>query len=130
MPDRADARRWTVIAAGLLILALAFVVIYSGPKAFRSPVALVVIAAIGLAALLLQIRFRRDLESRSRLSLFLNIVGVLCAAGSLFADYLHLRGAALDLVAFSAVACFAVSGTVILHALRRPPRSPRSSSSA
>jgi len=52
------ARRWTVIASGLLILALALVVIYTGPNAFYSPVALVVVAAIGLAALLLQVWFR------------------------------------------------------------------------
>lgn len=59
-------RRWTVIAAGLLILALALVVIYTGPAAFLSPIALVVVAAIGLAALLFQIRFRQDLpEIRS-----------------------------------------------------------------
>jgi hypothetical protein len=46
-----------VIAAGLLILALALVVIYTGPRAFVSPIALVVVAAIGVAALLLQVRF-------------------------------------------------------------------------
>jgi hypothetical protein len=57
------ARRWTVIASGLLLLALALVVIYTGPAAFLSPVALVTVAAIGLAALLLQVRFRRELPS-------------------------------------------------------------------
>ena len=31
------ARRWTVIASGLLLLALALVVIYTGPSAFYSP---------------------------------------------------------------------------------------------
>src|ERR1035438_7213240 len=69
-------RRWTVIAAGLLVLALALVVIYTGQNAFLSPIALVVVAAIGLAALLLQVRFRQDLPG-VRSTLWLNIVGLL-----------------------------------------------------
>ena len=116
------ARRWTVIAAGLLILALALVVIYTGPAAFLSPIALVVVAAIGLAALLFQVRFRQDLpEVRSPLGL--NILGLLCATGSLLADYLHMSRSVLELVAFSAVVCFGISGSLILHALRRHARS-------
>lgn len=115
------ARRWTVIAAGLLILALALVVIYTGPAAFLSPVALVVVAAIGLAALLFQLRFRQDLpEVRSPVGL--NILGLLCATGSLLADYLHMTRPVLELVAFSAVVCFGISGSLILHALRRHAR--------
>ncbi len=118
------ARRWTVIAAGLLLLALALVVIYTGPAAFLSPIALVVVAAIGLAALLLQVRFRQDL-STVRSHLGLNILGLLCAAGSLLADYLHMTRAVLELVAFSAVVCFGISGSLILHALRRQPQAPQ-----
>jgi drug/metabolite transporter (DMT)-like permease len=115
-------RRWTVIASGLLVLALALVVIYTRPGAFLSPIALVVVSAIGLAALLLQLRFRRDLpEVRS--PLWLNILGVLLAAASLMGDYLHLTRTMLDAMAFGAVGCFGISGTLILHALRRqtPP---------
>src|ERR1700692_1490808 len=48
--------RSTIVAAGLLIGALALVVIYTGRGAFLSPVALVVIAAIGVGALLLPFR--------------------------------------------------------------------------
>jgi drug/metabolite transporter (DMT)-like permease len=111
-------RRWTVIASGLLVLALALVVIYTGPRAFLSPIALVVVSAIGLVALLLQLRFRRDLpEVRS--PLWLNTLGVLLAAASLMGDHLHLAPAALDAMAFGAVGCFGISGTLILQALRR-----------
>ena len=117
------ARRWTVIASGLLLLALALVVIYTGPNAFYSPVALVVVAAIGFAALLLQVRFRRDLPIRS--PRWLNVMGILSAMASLFADYLHLTRGMLDLVAFAAVVCFGISGSLILHALRR--HTPQSS---
>ncbi len=118
------ARRWTVIASGLLLLALALVVIYTGPNAFLSPVALVVVAAIGLAALLLQVWFRRDLPIHS--PLWLNVLGILCAMVSLFADYLHMTRRTLDLVAFAAVVCFGISGSLILHALRRRLRTPQS----
>jgi uncharacterized membrane protein len=113
-------RRWTVIASGLLLLALALVVIYTGPNAFYSPVALVVVAAIGLAALLLQVRFHRDLPIRS--PLWLNVLGILCAMASLFSDYLRMARRMLDLVAFAAVLCFGISGSLILQALRRRPR--------
>ncbi len=123
-PPSKVARRWTVIASGLLLLALALVVIYTGPNAFSSPVALVVVAAIGLAALLLQVWFRRELPIHS--PLWLNVLGILCAMVSLFADYLRMTRRALDLVAFAAVICFGISGSLILHALRRRPRIPQS----
>jgi hypothetical protein len=115
------ARRWTVIASGLLLLALALVVIYTGPNAFLSPIALVVVAAIGLAALLLQVWFRRDLPNIHP-PLWLNSFGILCAMVSLFADYLRMTRRMLDLVAFAAVVCFGISGSLILHALRRRVR--------
>ena len=115
------ARRWTVIASGLLLLALALIVIYTGPNAFLSPVALVVVAAIGLAALLLQVWFRRDLPNIHP-PLWLNVLGILCAMLALFADNLRMTRRMLDLVAFAAVVCFGISGSLILHALRRRVR--------
>ena len=118
------ARRWTVIASGLLLLALALVVIYTGRNAFLSPVALVVVAAIGLAALLLQVWFRRDLPNIQP-PLWLNVLGILCAMLSLFADSLRMTRRMLDLVAFAAVVCFGISGSLILRALRRQVRSPQ-----
>ena len=118
-------RRWTVIASGLLLAALALVVIYTGPDAFFSPVALVVVAAIGLAALLLQVRFRRDLPDIHS-PRWLNVLGVLCAMASLFSDRLRMTGRTLDMVAFAAVVCFGISGALILHALRRRLRAMRS----
>jgi hypothetical protein len=107
-----------VIASGLLLLALALIVIYTGPNAFYSPVAMVVVAAIGLAALLLQVWFRHDLPNIHS-PLWLNILGILCAMVSLFADYLRMTSRMLDLTAFAAVFCFGISGLLILHALRR-----------
>ena len=110
-------RRWTVIASGLLILALALVVIYTGPNAFFSPIALVVVAAIGLAAVLLQVWFRRELPIHS--PLWLNALAIICAIVSLFADDLRMTQRTLDLWAFAAVICFGVSGSLILHSLRK-----------
>ncbi len=118
------ARRWTVIASGLLLLALALVVIYTGRNAFLSPVALVVVSAIGLAALLLQVWFRRDLPNIQP-PLWLNVLGILCAMLSLFADSLRMTRRMLDLVACAAVVCFGISGSLILRALRRQVRTPQ-----
>ena len=112
------ARRRTVIASGLLLLALALVVIYTRPHDFVSPVALVVVAAIGLAALLLQLRFRHDLPAIHS-PLWLNVVGVVCALLALCADYLHLTRRSFHIAAFIALLCFGISGSLILRALRR-----------
>jgi uncharacterized membrane protein len=119
--DRSIARRWTVIASGLLLLALALVVIYTRPVAFLSPVALVVVSAIGLAALLLQVRFRGDLPLVES-PFWLNVLGLVCAAASLGADYLHIERLMLDALAFGAVVCFGISAAVIFQALRKHAR--------
>lgn len=116
-PASTITRRWTVIASGLLILALALVVIYTGPSDFFSPIALVVVAAIGLAAVLLQVWFRRELPIHS--PLWLNALGIVCAIFSLFADYLRMTQRTLDLSAFAAVICFGISGSLILHSLSK-----------
>jgi len=119
------ARRWTVIASGLLLLALALVVIYTAPNAFYSPVALVTVAAIGLAALLLQVWFRLDLPNIHS-PLWLNVLGLGCALLSLFANNLRLTPRLLELVAFTAVICFGISGSLILRALRKRVPAPPS----
>jgi uncharacterized membrane protein len=111
-----------VIASGLLLLALAVVVIYTGPNAFLSPIALVVVAAIGFAALLLQLRFRQELP-QVRSPLWLNVLGLLCAMLALIADFLRMSRRTLEVVSFAAVVCFGVSGSLILRVLRRPPKS-------
>jgi hypothetical protein len=113
-------RGTTIIAAGLLLAALALVVLYTGRGAFLSPLALVVVAAIGVAALLLQLRLRPDLSSvrasSARGPLWLNALGVVCALGALFADVLHLDA---TVIALAAVVSFAVAGIIVLNALRK-----------
>jgi hypothetical protein len=118
------ARRWTVIASGLLILALALVVMYTNRTAFLSPIALVVVSAIGLAALLLQVRFRGDFPAVHS-PLWLNVVGVICALVAVVADYLGLSIRAMALASFGAVGCFGISGMLILQSLRRHRRQTR-----
>jgi len=113
-------RRWTVFAAGFLLLALALVVIYTSRSAFFSPLAIVVIAAIGLAALLFEIRLRRDIGVLVRAPLWLNVLGLIFAVAAVSADILRLSVSLLHVAALGAVACFAVSGMVVLHALRKP----------
>jgi peptidoglycan/LPS O-acetylase OafA/YrhL len=112
-------RRWTIFAAAFLLLALALVVIFTSSGAFRSPLAMVVVAAIGLAALLLQLRLRRDIGVRVRAPLSLNVLGLIFAVTALSADVLRLNPNLLQVAALGAVGCFAISGVVVLHALRK-----------
>jgi FtsH-binding integral membrane protein len=112
-------RRWTVVAAGLLLLALALVVIYTNGRAFSSPLALVVVAAIGLAALLLQLRLRKDLSTPVRSPLWLNLLGLLFATAAVAADIFHLSANVMLFSALGAVVSFAISGIAVLHALRK-----------
>jgi hypothetical protein len=120
---RPRPRSATIIAAGLLLAALALVILYTSRGAFLSPLALVVVAAIGVAALLLQLRLRPNLSgvraSSARGPLWLNALGVICAIGALFADILHLNEGSVLVVALGAVVSFAVSGIIILNALRK-----------
>ena len=126
MPDAASnpspgpkSRRWTIVAAGLLLLALALVVIYTSHSAFSSPLALVVVAAIGLAALLLQLRLRKDLTTQVRAPLWINILGLVFAIAAVVADGFHFSANLMLVAALGAVVCFAISGTAILHNLRK-----------
>lgn len=126
MPDAASnpipppkSRRWSIVAAGLLLLALALVVIYTSRSAFSSPLALVVVAAIGLAALLLQLRFRKEGSARIRAPLWLNVLGLIFALGAVVADIVHLSANVMLVAALGSVLCFAISGTAVLHALRK-----------
>jgi drug/metabolite transporter (DMT)-like permease len=112
-------RGWALVAAGLLLLALAFVVLYTGRGAFLSPLALVVVAAIGLAALLLQLRLRKDTNKRIHAPVWLNVLGLIFAIGAVVADFLHLRANLMLVAALAAVVCFAVSGMNVLRSLRK-----------
>ena len=112
------SRRWSIVAAGLLLLALALVVIYTSRSAFSSPLALVVVAAIGLAALLLQLRLRKD-AGAVRAPLWLNVLGLVFAIIAVFADVFHLSATVTLVAALGAVVCFASSGIAVLRALRK-----------
>jgi hypothetical protein len=128
---RTKSRRWSIVSAGLLLLALALVVIYTSRAAFSSPLALVVVAAIGLAALLLQLRFRKDLSAQAsppasaqpsnqvRAPLWLNVLGLVFATAAVLADIFRLSPNAMLIAALGAVFCFAISGTAVLRALRK-----------
>lgn len=112
-------RRWTVFPAAFLLLALAVVVIYTSRSALLSPVALVVVAAIGLAALLLQLRLRKDIGKPVHAPLWLNIFGLIFALAAMFADKFRLNSNGMQMAALGAVFCFAISGMIVLHQLRR-----------
>jgi len=124
-------RRWSILAAGLLLLALALVVIYTSRSAFYSPLALVVVATIGIAALLLQLRLRKDLSAQAgtqvrdevgnevRAPLWLNLLGLAFAIAAVSADVFRFSANLMLVAALGSVVCFAISGTAILRALRK-----------
>lgn len=126
MPEApAGPRRRTVLASGLLCGVLALVVLYTNRRAFFSPLAIVVVAAIGLAALLLQLRFhnRTNVEA-VRPPLWLNVLGILFALGALFADLIRMSSQAAQFMALGAVGSFGISGAIILHAFRKRNSDP------
>jgi drug/metabolite transporter (DMT)-like permease len=117
--ETARPRRWTIFAAAFLLLALALVVIYTSHSALLSPLALVVVAAIGLAALLLQLRLRKDIGAPVHAPVWINVIGLVFALAAVFADLVHLNATGMQIAALGAVVCFAISGIVVLHALRK-----------
>jgi hypothetical protein len=124
-PSTFASRRWTVIAAGLLILAIALVVIYTRGSAFHSPIAAVVLAAIGLAAVLFQRTLRQDAPSQVRVPQWLNLIGIVCAACALFADRLRLGVNLYQVAALVAVGCFGISSFLVLEGIRKSRIAPK-----
>jgi drug/metabolite transporter (DMT)-like permease len=119
-PESRTNRRWTVIASGLLCCGLGVVVMYTKRSAFSSPLAVVVVAAIGLAAVLLQLRYyNREHSKPVHAPVWLNLVGVLFALAALLADVLGLSWQMAQVMALGAVGSFAISSGMILHAFRK-----------
>jgi len=96
---------------------------FTSPAAFRSPMAVVVMALIGAAAVLLQIQLRHTETARFRPQLWLNIVGILLTIGALFPSALHLGPKFAQVMVLGAVGSFAISSAIILHSVRK--RSPK-----
>jgi FtsH-binding integral membrane protein len=118
-PTAPRPRGWALVAAGLLLLALALVVLYTSRGAFFSPLALVVVAAIGLAALLLQLRLRKDVNSGIHAPLWVNVLGLIFAMLAVCADFAHLKAGIMLVAALGAVICFSISGISVLRSLRK-----------
>ena len=126
MGQTGKPRRWTVIASGLLCGVLALVVIFTTRRAFFSPLAVLVVAAIGLAAVLLQVRFYERPETVTvRPPVWLNLVGVALAVMALFAKEFGLGSETGQMIALGAVGCFAISGAFVLHAFRKQRMGPK-----
>jgi uncharacterized membrane protein len=113
-------RRWSVIASGLLCGVLALVVAFTNRAAFFSPLAMVVVAAVGAAAVLLQLRFRnRDRIDIVHPPLWLNLLGIGFALAAVSADYLRMSAHLAQLMALGAVGSFGISSAVVLHVFRK-----------
>jgi peptidoglycan/LPS O-acetylase OafA/YrhL len=126
LPDlQPKPRRLTVLASGLLCGLLALVVIFTNRSAFRSPLAVVVVAAIGSAAVLLQLRMRNREQARAlHPPIWLNLFGIALALVALFSDYLKIKPEMTQLLALGAVGSFGISAAIVLHAFRKG-REPR-----
>ncbi len=119
-PQLRKHRRWTVIASGLLAGALAVIVTFTTRAAFLSPAAVVVVAAVGVMALMLQLRLRYPQElGEIHLASWLNLGGGLLALAAFFRDWLKIRAAVAELITLAAIGCFGVSGALVLHDLRK-----------
>ncbi len=113
-------RRWTVLASGLLCGLLALVVIFTNRAVFHSLIAVVVVAAIGSAAVLLQLRLRNREQGKAvHPPVWLNLLGIVFGLLTLFADWLKLNADMTQLLALAAVGSFGVSGAIILHSFRK-----------
>jgi uncharacterized membrane protein len=95
------------------------VVIYTSRAAFSSPLALVVVASIGITALLLQLRLRKDATAGVHAPLWLNVLGLIFAVTAVVADVLHFSANLMLVAALGSILCFGVSGTAVLHAMRK-----------
>jgi len=114
------SRRWTVIASGALCGLLALVVIYTKPNAFYSPIAVMIVAAIGLAAVLLQLRFYNQQQAHPvHAPVWLNVLGILFALAALFSDVLHFSAAIAGMMPLGAIGAFSISSAIILHGFRK-----------
>ncbi len=95
-------------------------VTFTSQRAFFSPVAIVIVAAIGAAAVLMQLQLRNRKEGATvRPPLLLTFLGIGCALATLFADRLSLRPQVSLALACGAIGCFAVSSVVILNGFRK-----------
>jgi uncharacterized membrane protein len=118
--DTVKHRRWTVIASGLLCGILAVVVLFTNRSAFASPMAVVVVAAIGSVAVLLRVRLRNgEGQQETRGPIWLNLLGIVLALIALFSDLLHLSSGLTQIAALGAIGSFAVSSAVVLHTFRK-----------
>jgi len=109
-----------VLVSGPLIGILALVVLYTNRGKLSSPLSIVVLAAVGLLALILQLRLRgRSDGKRITSSPLLNVVGVGCALAALGADVTRFHADYAPVFALVAVGCFAVSSAIVLQGLRK-----------
>jgi hypothetical protein len=108
-----------VLASGFLCGVLALVVLFTGPRAFHSPIAILVVASIGFAALLLQFRLSYPGDAKAQPHAWLNIVASLLAIAAVILDFLRIGNQWVQAMALGAIGVFGLSGVFIFHALRR-----------
>jgi uncharacterized membrane protein len=92
------------------------VVLFTNRSAFHSPIAVLVVASIGFAALLLQLRLSRATVQPHA---WLNSVGILLAVCAVLLDFFRVGTQWVQTLALGAIGVFGISAAIILHALRK-----------
>ncbi|HEY1464635.1 MAG TPA: hypothetical protein VGF44_14555 [Terriglobales bacterium] len=90
--------------------------LFTNPHAFHSPIAVLVVASIGFAALLLQLRLN---NAAVQPHAWLNSVGIVLAVCAVILDFLRVGTQWIQALALGAIGVFGISGALILHALRK-----------
>jgi hypothetical protein len=120
MAESVHHRRWTVIASALLCGSLALVVLFTNRQAFYSPLAIIVVAAIGAAAVMLQTLMRKVEQTATlKHSIWLNVLGIVFALAALLSDFLEPSPGFAQTMALGAVASFGIGSAILLHAFRK-----------
>ena len=108
-----------MIVSGLLCGVLALVVIYTNRGGLSSPLAIVVLAAVGLLALVVRLRLRRGEQRAVHAPVWLNAAGIIAALAALFCDFRHVRADLAPSLALVAVLCFGLSSILVLQRQNR-----------
>lgn len=96
------------------------IVLFTNRGAFFSPLAVVVMGAVGLVAVLLQLRLQnREQAQASNSPAWLNVLGIVLALAAFLVDLLHMNPQFTETLALGAVASFGVSGVIILRSVRK-----------
>ena len=94
--------------------------LFTNRRKFFSPLAVVVMGAVGMAAVRLQLRLQnRDQAHSSSSPAWLNVLGIVFALAALFTDLFRVVPQVTKALPVGAVTSFGTSGVIILGSFRK-----------